>query len=68
MEASSRDTARAKLVGLRPGDGDHCVEPAEHEPLEPFVAAVLPSATSETMYGGYYWHIRLMARMSTHDI
>jgi hypothetical protein len=61
-------TGGSELVGLELRNGDHRVESSEHEALELFVRAVLPVATGKTVYGGYYWHSRLSARMTTHDI
>jgi hypothetical protein len=53
---------------LRAGDGDNGVEAAEGEPLQPFVAAVLPSATGKTVYSGYYRHARFVACVTANDV
>jgi hypothetical protein len=68
VEAARRHPARAELVGLRSRDGDDGVEPPKCESLQRFVPAVLPPATGKTVYGGYYWHVGLMARMATYDV
>lgn len=67
-DALRGDPAGAELVGLRTGDGDHGVESPKGESLEPFVCAVLPSATGETVYGGYYRHARLVAGMAANNV
>jgi hypothetical protein len=68
VEAARRNAAGAELVGLGLGDRDDGVEAPKGEPLEHFVSAILPSATGETVYGGYYRQIRLMARVAAHDV
>jgi hypothetical protein len=68
VQSLSGYAGRAELVGLELRNDDDGVESSEGEALELLVHAVLPTATGKTVYGGYYGHSRLAARMSTHDI
>jgi hypothetical protein len=62
------NASRAECVGHGTRDGDDGVESPEGEAVERFVEPVFRTATSKTMYGGYYRQAGGVPNVPTHQI